>query len=431
MALYYETGNGWAQTTLARKDLGMDAYLCCPGPSLALVDPEKMKGRGRMVFAINTAYPRIKPDVWMGLDRIECYDKNILYEPFIKIFRGTYFNEMKCEGIPVKDYPNVFWASLGEPEPGKTMLNYRNHGDLFVWHKNTMAAMLHLMIWMGARTIYLVGCDMGGKTDYYDSRVLTGEKRKYNRRLYAEQIGFIADLAKEAVKYGISIKSATPGSPLNDFIEFTALDEALALSERKTIQPPSEILHAVDAEKIYSKEYENAIYRMGGQRYEHAVKQIGQWKKGRLLDIGCGRGEILDFAEGKGFEAKGTEIVEELIDNKRVLKGYTHELPFENNSFDYVTCFDVIEHILPENTAKTFGEIDRISTRAILLSIANYPSKFGNGIDLHINIKPYPEWDALIRKTWPNALVTWLPLGNNISETWLIEKEGDHDNDIV
>jgi SAM-dependent methyltransferase len=241
----------------------------------------------------------------------------------------------------------------------------------------------------------------------------------------------VADLAKEAVKYGISIKSSTPGSPLNDFIEFTALDEALALSEKKTIQPPSEILHAVDAEKIYSKEYENTIYRMGGQRYEHAVKYIGQWQKGRLLDIGCGRGEILDFAEGKGFEAKGTEIVEELIDNTRVVKGYTHELPFENNSFDYVTCFDVIEHILPENTAKTFEEIDRVAQKSILLSIANYPSKFGNGIDLHINIKPYPKWDGLIRKTWPNALVTWLPPGNNISETWLIEKEGDHDNDTI
>jgi SAM-dependent methyltransferase len=423
MALYYETGNGWVQTTLAKKNLGLDAFLCCPGPSLANVDPEKLKGRGRMIFAINTAYPRVKPDVWMGLDMIDCYDRNILSEPFMKIFRGTYYDTMKHNGIHVKDYPNTYWASLKEPDKGKTMLDYRNHDDLFVWHKNTMAAALHLMIWMGARVIYLVGCDMGGKSDYYDARKLSDSQHVYNRKLYAEQIGFIKDLARKAIGYGITIKSGTPGSPLNDFLEFVPVDTAIAESEQKITQPPSEILHAIDAEKIYSKEYKNKNYKMSGARFNHAVKYIEEWEMGSLLDIGCGRGEILDFAASKGFEVKGIEIVDELIDNKRVVKGYSTALPFADNEFDYVTCLDVIEHILPEDTFKTLHEIDRVAKKGILLSIANYSSKFGDGVELHINRKPYDVWDAIIKETWHRDKVEWLHKDGNISETWMIEKK--------
>jgi len=422
MALYYETGNGWVQTTLAKKDLGLDTYLCCPGPSLANVDTDKLKGKGRMVFAINTAYPRVKPDVWMGLDTIDCYDHNILYEPFMKVFRGTYYDKMQSNNTKVKNFPNVFWASLKEPEKGKTMLDYRNHTDLFVWHKNTLAAMLHLMIWMGARTIYLVGCDMGGTKDYYDERKLTESQHNINRKLYSEQINFLRDLAKKAIRYGITIKSATPNSPINEFLEYTQIDNAIEQSEKKVLLPSSEILHAIDAEKIYKEAYSNTDYRTGERRFNHSIKYIEKWDAGKLLDIGCGRGEILDFAATKGFEVKGTEIVDDLIDNSRVVKGYSTELPFPDKEFDYVTCLDVIEHLLPENTYKTLFEIDRVASKSILLSIANYPSKFGSNIDLHINKKPYKEWDNIIRSVWKDAKIEWLPIGENITESWLITK---------
>jgi len=364
MALYYETGNGWVQTTLAKKELGLDAILCCPGPSLKNVDASKLKGRGRMVFAINTAYPTVKPDVWMGLDTIECYDRNILYEPFMKIFRGTYYDNMFYEKVPVKNFPNVFWGSFKVPEAGKTMLDYRGHKDPFVWHKNALAAMLHVMIWMGAKTIYLAGCDMGGNQDYCHDGKLSEEQHKINRKLYKEQVYFINDLSLRAKAHGVTIKSVTPKSPLNKFLKYIPIEEAIKISENKIIKPKdNNYYHAIDAEKVYKQAYENKQYKITNDRFDHATKYIKNWEQGSLLDIGCGRGEILDFAEEKGFSAKGVEIVEELIDNKRVVRGVSHELPFKDDEFDYVTCLDVIEHIQPDDSTATLKEIKRVAKK--------------------------------------------------------------------
>ena len=246
--LWYETGNGWAKTTFAKKDMNGDAYLVCPGPSLAQVDTDKLRGRGRTIFGINTAYPAVRPDVWMGLDEVDCYDRGIWAEPFVKICRGTYA-EMKLADKPVKKFDNVYFATMKPPEPGKSMLDYRQHDDPLMWHKNTMAAMLHLIIWMGGKRIYLVGCDMGGSQDYHDDRKLTEGQRKYNRQLYQNQIGFIRELAKLAKPHGIEFISATPKSPLNDFLSYVPLTDALRKSEEAVGVKPEKVRHVLDSAK--------------------------------------------------------------------------------------------------------------------------------------------------------------------------------------
>ena len=101
--------------------------------------------------------------------------------------------------------------------------------------------------------------------------------------------------------------------------------------------------------------------------------------------------------------------------------GEAYDLPFSENEFDVVTCFDVIEHILPEDTEAVLKELDRVARLAIILCIANYPSKH-NGVDLHINIRHYKSWDRLIHKHI-HGKVNWCPKNGNHSETWIITKE--------
>jgi len=249
--LYYdlgEGGRGWSKVSWARYKMGADAFLCCPGPSLVDVP----RGRGRKIFAINTAYPRVKPDVWMGLDRVECYDRNIWAEPFAKVCRGNY-GDMKVGDKLIRFFDNVFFASVKAPEQGKSMLDLLDHGDPLVWHKNTLASMLHLIIKMGAKNIYLVGCDMGGSKDYYDSRVLAEDHKKHNHNLYAEQIRFIQKLAFSAKPKGIEIVSCTQESPLNNFLAYKDLGDALKESESKVNVENDSVLHCLEAEKLYEK----------------------------------------------------------------------------------------------------------------------------------------------------------------------------------
>ena len=248
--LHYHCGTGWAERKFASSNLGVDAYLYCPGPSLKEINPDLVKGKGRLVFSINTSYPYIKPDIWLGMDKIECYDRNILSEPFIKVFREPYW-DMEFNGTPLRYIYNTLWATVKEPEKGETMFNKRAHSSHFVWHKSTLMVAIHMMVWMGAKTIYLGGCDMGGKHDYYKGNILTKDQRNYNKRLYNSQVNHLKQLVEIAKQQGITFKSITPNSPINDFMEYVHYEKAIKESEEKVAVPQEgwDIKHVLDVHK--------------------------------------------------------------------------------------------------------------------------------------------------------------------------------------
>ena len=247
MALWYHCGNGWVKTRgWARSSLGADAYLCCPGPSLAQVDASALNGHGRLIFALTTAYPAVRPDVWVGTDVPECYDRRVWAEPFAKIVRGNY-GDLSCQGRRLRDFPNVFFADI-DKAPFLEILDRREHDAVFVWNHNTFTTALHLMIWMGARRIFLVGCDFGGTADYHDGRELAENRRTGNRRLYANLVKDLRQLAPAAKTRGLEIASCTPGSPINEFLPFMTLADALAQSKARAPDGTAPLLHAADAE---------------------------------------------------------------------------------------------------------------------------------------------------------------------------------------
>jgi len=74
-------------------------------------------------------------------------------------------------------------------------------------------------------------------------------------------------------------------------------------------------------------------------------------KKGRLLDIGCGMGFFLEYAE-KFYETYGMDVSEYAIKEARgrlhstkLFLGNVNQLGLKSNCFDTVTCFDVLEHL--------------------------------------------------------------------------------------
>lgn len=237
--LWYDCGNGWQRANMARKDLNLDAILCCPGPSLK--NTPDLRGPGRKVFALNTAYPTVKPDIWIGMDEPHCYDTNLLQEGFPKILRGSYAKR-QYHGQKLHAYPETYFADIDALPDGKTMFDLRSHDVKFAWYKHSLGVALHFMVWMGARNIYLVGCDLGGSDDYCHGLKLSDEHRKINRRLYAQQVVFIETIAEQAKKYGITIHSSTADSPINKFLPYTSVYQLLEKHHPK----PSVPRHVLD-----------------------------------------------------------------------------------------------------------------------------------------------------------------------------------------
>ena len=78
---------------------------------------------------------------------------------------------------------------------------------------------------------------------------------------------------------------------------------------------------------------------------DEAEKRLGS--PGRLLDVGCSRGDFLLAAKERGWEVTGVEPVEALVQWGRdqgldIREGVLSDVDFGNEKFDLVTYWDVI-----------------------------------------------------------------------------------------
>lgn len=179
--------------------------------------------------------------------------------------------------------------------------------------------------------------------------------------------------------------------------------------------PPS-FLRQAEFDK-YKKAYQSKYYGMGRARMKAATELLKDLS-GSYLDVGCGRGEMLRVAEDIGLDpVTGVEVVSDLIGGK-VMRGEAHALPFDDNSFDHVSMFDVIEHLLPGDDYAACKELQRVARKSVLLTVADFPHIF-QGTDLHINRRRYTEWDELFTQ-WFDGHVEWLTNRGSISETWVV-----------
>lgn len=115
--------------------------------------------------------------------------------------------------------------------------------------------------------------------------------------------------------------------------------------------------------------------------------------KTKFIDLGCKDGYLLDKAEEFGYEAHGVDIENNIIDilNKHgynVKKADLNKaLPYENNSFDIISCQQVIEHLTdPENLIKEGYRILK-KDGILILSTPNLAS-FGSRLRLLFNKYP-------------------------------------------
>jgi hypothetical protein len=217
------------KANFGRVDAGSDAYLYLPGPSLADVDFD-VRIPGTTAFAMNTAYPKVKPDYWLGMDLPGCYDSSLLYEAFPKFWRGTY-SRKTYKGTDLKNLPQSYFVSIAKPEGGI--------GDMFkkdipkAWFNHSLGVMLHLIVEMGFKKIHFVGCNLGGKSDYYDDRVLPEDQHQSNRRLYDQQNVFLREFKDVGQRFGVECISCTEDSPINDYMAYMPLKQALSESTAK------------------------------------------------------------------------------------------------------------------------------------------------------------------------------------------------------
>ncbi len=109
------------------------------------------------------------------------------------------------------------------------------------------------------------------------------------------------------------------------------------------------------------------------RRFENTLKFIQ--KTGSLIDIGCGLGYWLDFLNKKtsldlqGGDISGEKLIHAQELHPKILFNEIdiRHLPYEDNSFDQVSCMEVLEHI-PE-WKQGLSELLRISSKQVIITV--------------------------------------------------------------
>lgn len=114
-------------------------------------------------------------------------------------------------------------------------------------------------------------------------------------------------------------------------------------------------------EKHRSKKIRTARIRLN--RLEPLLDRQTQDQAPRILDVGCSVGATLSAAQLLKWDAVGVDVSQDAVDycqslglNSRKVSG--GELPFEDNTFDAVVNWHVVEHV--ENVRETLADWRRV-----------------------------------------------------------------------
>jgi ubiquinone/menaquinone biosynthesis C-methylase UbiE len=131
----------------------------------------------------------------------------------------------------------------------------------------------------------------------------------------------------------------------------------------------------------------DAHLRSGPQmlQYEALARDIARRDPGRVLDWGCGYGQVTALLRRHGVDAVAFDYREGIerpttapLERYREIEAHLSPdpvlLPFEDNSFDMVLSCGVLEHV--ENPDRSLDEIRRVLRPGGTFYVTNLPNRY-------------------------------------------------------
>lgn len=184
---------------------------------------------------------------------------------------------------------------------------------------------------------------------------------------------------------------------------------------------------------VYTKEYYlsdctgfKEFKESYGDKLEPRLSEVSKYFKiypgTRVLDIGCGRGELVFSAAKQGAQCVGIDYSVEAIrlaqlacskKNKALrdmVKFYVMDakkIKFGKNAFDVVILTDVVEHLYGHELKIVFNHIKRVLKENGILIVHTAPNKIFNDVAYRYYCYPASSflvsiWNLFFRKKYPN-----------------------------
>lgn len=116
------------------------------------------------------------------------------------------------------------------------------------------------------------------------------------------------------------------------------------------------------------------LYRIAEERaIRQALRPLA--RSGRVLDVACGTGRITELLVREGFaEVVGCDVSSAMlavakrrVPNVEFFESDATSLPFEDDSFDVVTCIGLLMHLPATARVAVLKELARISRRPVVV----------------------------------------------------------------
>jgi len=153
-------------------------------------------------------------------------------------------------------------------------------------------------------------------------------------------------------------------------------------------------------------------YGEAAEFFQAAMMHLGGLKQPALtkvLDLGCGSGELVKHLRSRDYDAYGCDITpswegkppaEALAGRLTTISLEAYRLPFESDTFDAVISTSVLEHA--QNKEDMFREIHRVLKMGGC-SLHLFPGKWYLPVEPHTNV-------PLLNFFWPLCPKWWLAL---------------------
>jgi ubiquinone/menaquinone biosynthesis C-methylase UbiE len=127
----------------------------------------------------------------------------------------------------------------------------------------------------------------------------------------------------------------------------------------------------------------------------------------RVLDVGCGNGAYVEalLPDRDTCGVDWTTFPSWSVRTDRFVLGLADRLPFQDKSFDTVSCFETLEHL--EDPAVGLRELHRVARSTVILTVPNCEMTAGqraSGLIYHHWIDPthrsfwsFPEFVSLVQ----------------------------------
>ena len=127
----------------------------------------------------------------------------------------------------------------------------------------------------------------------------------------------------------------------------------------------------------------NPVQRALIDRFHRMIEaEIRALSPGTFLDAGCGEGFVAQrllaslpglCLQGCDLSTEALAIARDVNPGAKFVEGSVLALPFPDDSFDVVGCFEVLEHLPADSPRRALAEFARVARQAVVLSVPHEP----------------------------------------------------------